>query len=513
LAQGSTPGCSRSLPAPSLARDRARGPPGPMLATQLVALVAASAGPYSYDQMCVSFRCVNPIFPAMRVMGEDFLAAQDERDWACVKDARADLYLGFCRGMVRYEFAVPVQNGTNKEVGPLIRAEEDKALKQYFQHLSGLKLDAFDYRDPRADPCSESIWRMVCQAHFPKCNVLAESKYLRPCASSCHDYVEKCGVECCDESVQCSWTKEITKADGSSAVESGFVAHAPPSTFCTGDVVGAAARSSLLLALAALALEGRSSSGVGPILALLVAGASLQGCESAIKVDPRAIDGAMGLHSVAAWRQQPDFSLADAFVKQDGTLVYDSCSDHMIDTLHVCSGNGKCEVWDVDDVATPLAFCRCDKAYAGPECRDRRRSQRTAFLWAVFGGLVGADYFYLGFPWEGSFKLLTLGGGGVWYIFDVFRIGVGPPYTRDHYRCAPDLPFWAFIVSSVSLSTGLGFFIFFVFIFKPHIRAKRARNSRYISADLLEEHKARPNAHLSKVKHLIHSGQAPEYMA
>ena len=31
---------------------------------------------------------------------------------------------------MRYEFAVPVQNGTNKEVGPLIRAEEDKALKQ-----------------------------------------------------------------------------------------------------------------------------------------------------------------------------------------------------------------------------------------------------------------------------------------------------------------------------------------------------------------------------------------------
>jgi hypothetical protein len=483
-----------------------------LLLAQLAQLVVAKQ--YSYDQLCVPFRCVNPVFPATRVLGEDFLGQQEERTWSCVTEPNADLYLGFCKGVVKYDFAVPVAQGAEKELGPLVRQEDDKALKAYFQHLSGLRMDAFDYREPRDDPCAESVWELVCYAHFPKCNALQGDKFLRPCATGCQNYVAQCGVECCDESVTCSWDEEITRADGSKAVESGFVAHAPPSTLCTGMITGAAGRgSALLAALLASTLSPRPALAA----ALFLGAVSVQGCDarpdwfpyvpskrgSITSMDPNSVEKAMGLHSVGAWRQLPDFSITDSFKKQDGTLVYDSCSDHMIDTLHVCSGNGKCEAWDDNDVSTPLAFCRCKDAWAGPECRQRRASQATAFAFCVFGGFLGLDHFYLGFYYTGTLKLLSGGGLGVWYLIDVFRIGVGPPYTRDHFRCAADLPFWAFIVSSVSLAMALGFLSFAVVFLVPHIKAKRALHGRSGTMEVLEEHKSRPNEHLAKVKHLF----------
>lgn len=499
-----------------------------LLSAQLMQLVAAKE--FSTDQMCVPFRCVNPVFPATRVLGQDFLAQQDERSWSCVDDAHGDLYLNFCKGVVRYEFAVPVAQGVELELGPLVRQEDDKALKAYFQHLSGLKLDALDYREPRDDPCAESVWELVCYAHFPKCNALQPNKYLRPCASECSNYVSQCGVECCDESVTCTWDEEVERADGSTAVESGFIAHAPPSTLCTGMVRGdvpngmwsrsAAGRSSAVLAALLAATLGER-----PVLmaALLLGAVSFQGCDarpdwyprtpsmkgSITNMDPNHFEKVMGLHSVGNWRKQPDFSVTDSFKKKDGTLVYDSCSDHMIDTLHVCSGNGKCEAWDVNDVSTPLAFCRCYDAWAGPECRQRRSSQTYAFSLAVFGGFLGLDHFYLGFYYTGTLKLLTAGGFGVWYLIDVFNRGIGAPYTRDHFRCANDLPFWAFIVASVSLATALGFLLFAVVFLVPHLKAKRAMHGRAAVCLLEEEHKRRPNEHLAKVKHLFLPTQGP----
>lgn len=51
-----------------------------------------------------------------------------------------------------------------------------------------------------------------------------------------------------------------------------------------------------------------------------------------------------------------------------------------------------------------------------------RRSLRTAWLLALFLGFTGADRFYLHKPVTGTLKLLTLGGAGIWWLIDLFRI-------------------------------------------------------------------------------------------
>lgn len=50
------------------------------------------------------------------------------------------------------------------------------------------------------------------------------------------------------------------------------------------------------------------------------------------------------------------------------------------------------------------------------------RSLRTAWLLALFLGFTGADRFYLRRPVSGVLKLLTLGGLGIWWLLDLFRI-------------------------------------------------------------------------------------------
>jgi hypothetical protein len=51
-----------------------------------------------------------------------------------------------------------------------------------------------------------------------------------------------------------------------------------------------------------------------------------------------------------------------------------------------------------------------------------RRYLRTAWLLALFLGFTGADRFYLRRPVTGTLKLLTLGGAGIWWLIDLFRI-------------------------------------------------------------------------------------------
>lgn len=506
---------------------------------QSVELVNAGAR-YTKDYFCVPFRCVNPVFPGIRVLGEDFLAQQEDKSWQCVDDGRADLYLGFCKHAINYKFSLPVGVGSEVDLGERIRQEDDKALSAYVQHLSGLKLDSWDFRDPAEDPCSESIWRMVCYEHFPKCNELDENKYLRPCVSSCVDYLSACSVNCCDESVACSWSKEITHADGKKGEEKGFVANEAPSVLCTGPgrdqmtgfFAGAASGRPGLLAVAALfSLLGTGRDGSVGVLALaFVSMLGLQGCGGSsgqfvgeavdffmangpIKVgDSGSFDAAMGVHAVGAWRKKPDFSVTDAFVRQDGKTVFNSCSDPSADTLTVCGGRGHCEPWDPNDVAHPVAFCKCEEWYAGPECRTKRKSQVVAFVCSVFGGLFGFDMFYLGFSVMGAIKLLTFGGFGYWWLTDIIRIGVGPVYTIDRYRTANDLPYWAFAVSTVSFFLALGFVIFISLVLKPHVIAKR-RAASVPSAPVFNVEQSlqgagKPNAHLEKVQHLLHLSQA-----
>ena len=77
-------------------------------------------------------------------------------------------------------------------------------------------------------------------------------------------------------------------------------------------------------------------------------------------------------------------------------------------------------------------------------CR-RRRSLRTAWLLALFLGFTGADRFYLRRPVTGTLKLLTLGGVGIWWLIDLFRI------TKEYAADGASMP----LAGTNSLRRGL----------------------------------------------------------
>jgi len=52
------------------------------------------------------------------------------------------------------------------------------------------------------------------------------------------------------------------------------------------------------------------------------------------------------------------------------------------------------------------------------QARTSGKSFLTAFLLSLFLGIIGADRFYLGYKWLGVFKLITIGGLGIWAFVD-----------------------------------------------------------------------------------------------
>ncbi|KAK4474514.1 hypothetical protein MN116_001661 [Schistosoma mekongi] len=50
-----------------------------------------------------------------------------------------------------------------------------------------------------------------------------------------------------------------------------------------------------------------------------------------------------------------------------------------------------------------------------------------ALLLSVFGGLLGLDRFYLGYPALGCLKFFTFGGFGLWYLADILLISIEKP--------------------------------------------------------------------------------------
>merc|ERR1719382_1118919 len=106
-------------------------------------------------------------------------------------------------------------------------------------------LEAWNLQNPElADDCSQSIWRMVCYTYFPRarigCREGATTTYMRPCQSSCRNYIRACGVECCDESVQCVFSHQQELEGGVSQLQTGYAEHDGPSSLCTGAAYRAA---------------------------------------------------------------------------------------------------------------------------------------------------------------------------------------------------------------------------------------------------------------------------------
>jgi TM2 domain-containing membrane protein YozV len=139
-------------------------------------------------------------------------------------------------------------------------------------------------------------------------------------------------------------------------------------------------------------------------------------------------------------------------------------------------------MWLPDGLAQqhPASFCECDRDWADPECRTPRKSQAVAYFLSVFFGFLGADLFYLGYYGSAMMKLLTLGGGGIWWVVDIIRVGSSPVAT-PRFRVAADLPHWAYAVSTITFAMLLGFLISYIITLR--IRAQRRKQAMLLQAD------------------------------
>merc|ERR1719389_186536 len=112
----------------------------------------------------------------------------------------------------------------------LVERQDNAASTMFYYHLAGLGMEAWDYQKPEeSDDCVKSIWRMVCFTYFPRAQIGVPeggfSDYIRPCKSSCQNYVRACGVECCDESVQCVFTHKKAISATQVITTEGYLPH------------------------------------------------------------------------------------------------------------------------------------------------------------------------------------------------------------------------------------------------------------------------------------------------
>mmetsp|Transcript_89255 Transcript_89255/g.257405 ORF Transcript_89255/g.257405 Transcript_89255/m.257405 type:complete len:560 (+) Transcript_89255:82-1761(+) len=430
---------------------------------------------YSTNAACTKRRCVNPIFPGLQG-----LASMERSALQCQKLNETKQFLQFCKAAVPETFALQ-QFNSSLTLAEAVRAQEIEAVKAYRYHLAAMNVDAWEHRRPdlSQDSCVRSIWLMVCNTYFPRaahdCAVGTPTALFKPCRNTCENYLQACGVECCDESVKCVFDRPMLVsaaslvATGSAVLStSGYADELGPSRTCTGSAhrrAGSTGVLALLLAIAGVALPQASMPSfslrrVAVVVALAASMASLQGC---------SIVG----HPTAAWEEKASYLLDFQFVpvsseeKQSGAwqappgaAVLNSCSLPGLPTEQRCGGHGVCRAWNATAnpalaQVAPLTFCRCDRDWADPECRTRRKSQAKAFFLSLFAGFLGGDRFYLGQYYVGFLKLTSLGGLGVWWVYDIAYIGSAPVYA-ENYRLAADLPHWLYVMTSVSFFALVG---------------------------------------------------------
>lgn len=492
---------------------------------------------YSQNAICRQNFCTNPLTP-----GLNDLPRLELIGWQCTARGNATAFMDFCRDVVYYDPALPSPNRTATTLSALVKSQDDAASTMFFYHLSGMGYDAWDHQNPGqdADHCVRSIHRMVCYTYFPKaeagCGHGQPTTYKRPCRNACTSYLEHCNIECCDESPQCVFQHHIDTGVGVSMLQTGYVDEMGPSAMCTGGALerrsGAqrGAGASILLLLSVLGLQlfgagaaprGASEGGAAaaprqrqgsnlsflrsrrfwssPWLAatvLVVIAVSLQGCAMDV---PR--------HHVGNWRRQPDYLVGNQFVMPgapSNSAVLNSCNQRNVPATLQCSGRGYCKSWRSSNAlapvqtTNPVLFCQCERDFAGPECRIRRKSQLTTFLLSLFLGWLGVDYFYLGFPLWGIMKLFTLGGCGFWWLVDVIRTGSGAVYAHD-FRVAADLPHWVYVLVTLTVFMMLGFFV----AIESYLSYRNKRRSEQLKMQAAEEH-----AHMGRASDFSEYGVA-----
>lgn len=442
---------------------------------------------FTTNAICKSKYCINPVFPGVQDLGR-----LENSKWTCQEKKAVLAKLSFCHGAIDYSPALPASTSVTSEedaakaIDALVKAQDAAAVTAFAYHLAGMGLEAWDHTKPSRgnDECVKSIWRMVCYTYFPRgqlgCKTGQETKYLRPCRSSCQNYVHQCGVECCDESVQCVFDHDRPVNETAMVKVSGYSDADGPSPYCTGAASSQSISRLLLLALAFLHLSMQTSildgysampkfSKVACLALLVTVALMVQGCS---ELD-HELD--MPSHSTGNWQRSPNYLLTYEFIapgKYPSQATLNSCDMELASTLQ-CGGRGICKAWYPDDASSDMNFCECNRDWADPECRTHRQSQTSAYCLSLFLGFLGADQIYLGFPTWGALKFCTLGGFGVWWLIDVIRIGSAPVYAYN-YRVANDLPHWAFVLSFLTFLLVVSFL--FVGYYTLQQRAKRRKD-------------------------------------
>merc|ERR1719217_784345 len=192
---------------------------------------------FTTNAICKSQYCINPVFPGVQDLGR-----LENNKWVCQNKKSVMQMMNFCKEAIDYDPALPAVASLvqTTSVASIVRAQEAAAVTAYAYHLSGMGLEAWDNIKPSegSNDCVKSVWRMVCYTYFPKaamgCKTGQETKYLRPCRSSCQNYIRGCAVECCDESAQCVFSHDRPVNKTSFVKISGYSNFEGPSQYCTG---------------------------------------------------------------------------------------------------------------------------------------------------------------------------------------------------------------------------------------------------------------------------------------
>jgi len=477
---------------------------------------------YTDNPVCVQNNCINPVFPGMEDM-----ASLEKDKWFCSNLRETKKELGFCKGAITYDIAVPTPKSKAEEsIGALVRKQDRLATSMFFSHMAGMGKDAWDFPRPEEseDSCIQAIYREVCFTYFPRakpgCELGADTPYMRPCKSSCENYIRECAVQCCDESVKCVFSHEKVVNKTHKVQQKGYSPHDGPSSLCTGSAQRSRAPGLLTAMLLLLVLPFSAADGLVTGLRRSVPGMRTL---CILVVFASMCIGANADHTVGNWRMEPDYLMDQMYVppgKTSKDAVRSSCSVADLAPTAQCSGHGECRTWESSAKTNPTAFCKCYAGWADPECRTERKSQTIAFFLALFLGGVGADRFYLGLTISGPLKLIVLGGLGCfwitevlifgsapvtkidfqsyvgllkmftfflmgsWYIYDIIRTGSAPVDT-PRFRTAADLPHTVYVVVTVGAAVIMGFL--FAYLTTLHVVSARKKKAFLMQASEEQE--------------------------